>query len=348
MGEITEQVQQIILDSIKEVPSRYPRVALCHSSGCLKSDITCQVCTHDKFEDYLFRDSIELISVLPSAAAVRRVLKRYKEEDFSFEAVFACHHSTDIIGVCIDLLGKFGTESKHIQKVEFLVELPEETLRDYETIAFLIHFRSRSDGNIKIKWKKPNEQQDEFMFPKYVLTHDHIDEMLNKSTGSLVCHSRKRNGCFDFEGGQNNAALSFKPGSATKNYKKDITYFLQKVQKLVGESPTGAVQCKRRVNWRLLKGSDIIERTVLICRHLDHQQLSKFATHLTKCSINFYFSAKNILVVDVGGIDASVLVRLMHCAEVPIPTTEVQGAFSFSIRDIGGCISDRRFLESTD
>lgn len=240
------------------------------------------------------------------------------------------------------------TVSKYIQEVEFLVNLPEDTLKNHETTAYLIHFRSRSDGNVKIKWKKPIEQHDEFMFPKYVLTLDQIDEILNKSNGSLVCHSRKRNGCFDFEGGQNNAAFSFKRGSASKNHMKDISCLLQKMQKIVGESPTGAVQCKRRVNWRLLKGSDIIERTVLICRHLDHQQLSKFANHLTKCSINFYFSPKNILVVDVGGIDASVLVRLMHCAEVPIPTTEVQGAFSFSIRDIGGCISDRRFLESTD
>ncbi|MCV6577295.1 MAG: hypothetical protein OIF58_16355, partial [Cohaesibacter sp.] len=66
MGEISEHVQQLILDSIKDVSSQYPRVVLCHSSGCLNSDATCQVCTHDKFEEYLFRRSIDLISVLPS------------------------------------------------------------------------------------------------------------------------------------------------------------------------------------------------------------------------------------------------------------------------------------------
>ena len=37
----------------------------------------------------------------------------------------------------------------------------------------------------------------------------------------------------------------------------------------------------------------------------------------------------------------------MHYAEVPIPTTEVQGAFSVSIRDVGACTNDRDLLEST-
>ena len=50
---------------------------------------------------------------------------------------------------------------------------------------------------------------------------------------------------------------------------------------------------------------------------------------------NFHFLSKNTNNIDVGGVDASVLARSMHYAEVPIPTTEVQGAFSLNIREVG-------------
>ena len=48
----------------------------------------------------------------------------------------------------------------------------------------------------------------------------------------------------------------------------------------------------------------------------------------------------------MSGIDASVLVRLMHYAEVPVPTSEIQGAFSISIRNVEGYAGDRDLLDS--
>ena len=69
-----------------------------------------------------------------------------------------------------------------------------------------------------------------------------------------------------------------------------------------------------------------MEKSLLFCRHLDHLKLGKFANFLTRCDINFYCAARSTIVIDVEGIDASVLIRLMHYAELPIPTTEAQGA----------------------
>ena len=83
---------------------------------------------------------------------------------------------------------------------------------------------------------------------------------------------------------------------------------------------------------------------MLFCRHLDHLKLGKFANFLTRCDISFYCAARNTIVIDVEGIDASVMIRLMHYAELPIPTTEAQGAFSLNIRSAGVCSFNRTLL----
>ena len=113
--------------------------------------------------------------------------------------------------------------------------------------------------------------------------------ILNEAGGSLVSHSKKRNGCFDFEGGHNYAPISFKPGRAAEGYQKSLKTIVKLAQKFAGEDSNCAVQFKRRISWRILKDRDVVERTVLFCRHLDHQQLSKFAGYLTKSNINFFF-----------------------------------------------------------
>lgn len=110
MNEIPVAAQQLIVDSIKALPHRSSRVVLCHTAGQLSSDETCQVCTHDKFDEHLLRNSIELTTVLPNTGVIRQALKNYKDEPVSFEAVFSCHHSADPLSVSTEVLGKFGTD----------------------------------------------------------------------------------------------------------------------------------------------------------------------------------------------------------------------------------------------
>ena len=128
MNEIPIAAQQLVVDSIKKISSCLPRVVLCNDAGWLSSDETCQVCTHDKFEDYLFSPSVNLAVVFPSIGSIRRTLKSYKHEAFSFEAVFACHHAVDPFGIAMEVLSKFGTDSKCIKAIHFLVDIPKEVL----------------------------------------------------------------------------------------------------------------------------------------------------------------------------------------------------------------------------
>ena len=58
MSDIPVEVQQLLVDHIKAQSRKSSTVVLRHTSGLLVSDASCQVCTHDKFEEYLSRKSI--------------------------------------------------------------------------------------------------------------------------------------------------------------------------------------------------------------------------------------------------------------------------------------------------
>ena len=344
MNEIPLAAQQLVVDSIKKISSCLPRVVLCNDAGWLSSDETCQVCTHDKFEDYFLNHSVNLAAVFPSIGSIRRTLNNYKDESFCFEAVFACHHAVDPFGIAMEVLSKFGTDSKRIKAIHFLVDIPKEVLRKYDTVAYRLIFQSSFIGETKLFWKKPSDPLDEILFPKHVLDHEGITDILHDNQGSLKCYSQNRNGCFDIEGGQNYKSLSFRPGSCCHDYRQKLHALVQLARKITKEGTTGSVQTKYWTNWRNGKGDVKIEKSLLFCRHLDHLKLGKFANFLTKCDINFYCAARSTIVIDVEGIDASVLIRLMHYVELPIPTTEAQGAFSLNIRSVGLCASDPTLL----
>ena len=177
MNEIPIAAQQLVIDSIKKISSRLSRVVLCNDAGWLSSDETCQVCTHDKFEDYLLSTSVKLATVFPSIGSIRRTLKSYKDESFSFEAVFACHHAVDPFGIAMEVLSKFGTDSKYIQAIHFLVDIPKKVLRKYDTIAYRLIFQSSFSGETKLFWRKPSDPL-EILFPKHVLDHEGITNLL--------------------------------------------------------------------------------------------------------------------------------------------------------------------------
>ena len=191
---------------------------------------------------------------------------------------------------------------------------------------------------------KPSDPLDEILFPKHVLDHEGITNLLNDNQGSLKCHSQNRNGCFDIEGGQNYKSLSFRPGSRCHDYRQKLHALVQLARKITKEGTTGSVQTKYWTNWKNGKEDVKLEKSLLFCRHLDHLKLGKFANFLTRCDINFYCAARSTIVIDIEGIDASILIRLMHYAEQPIPTTEAQGAFSLNIRSVGVCTFDRTLL----
>ena len=226
----------------------------------------------------------------------------------------------------------------------FLSTFPKMFFEKYGTVAYRLIFQSSFIRETKLFWTKPSDPLDEILFPKHVLDHEGITDILHDNQGSLKCYSQSRNGCFDIEGGQNYKSLSFRPGSRSHDYRQKLHALVQLARRITKEGTTGSVQTKYWTNWKNGKGDVKIEKSLLFCRHLDHLKLGKFANFLTRCDINFYCAARSTIVIDVEGIDASVLIRLMHYAELPIPTTEAQGAFSLNIRSVGICASDPTLL----
>ena len=56
---------------------------------------------------------------------------------------------------------------------------------------------------------------------------------------------------------------------------------------------------------------------------------------MTLCKIDFYFSSPRVIVLDLNGVSSATLVRLFQYAEIPIPTSMTQGAFSVSFMNTG-------------
>ena len=79
-------------------------------------------------------------------------------------------------------------------------------------------------------------------FPKHVLDHEGITEILHDNQGPLKCYSQSRNGCFDVEGGQNYKSLSFRPGSRSYDYRQKLHALVQLARKVTKEGTTGSVQ----------------------------------------------------------------------------------------------------------
>ncbi len=82
---------------------------------------------------------------------------------------------------------------------------------------------------------------------------------------------------------------------------------------------------------------------MLCLKHLDDTEQSQFACFLTRQKIFFYFPKKNVIWIDLRGIDSNILVKLMNYAEVPIPTSNKQGGCSVSLQGANTLSSSHTF-----
>ena len=132
--------------------------------------------------------------------------------------------------------------------------------------------------------------------------------------------------------------------SLAKSYKEEIERLKNVCRSLCKDLPSATFQFRERINWRWLSQDGCIEATILFCRNLDHHKLLQLASFLTLCAVSFRFCSAITIVINTAGLDSSILVRLMHYAEVPIPTTLKQGAFSLCIKGNGLSAGDRSVL----
>ena len=345
MFEVPVAAQQCIVDALKEGCDTSQTVVLCHTPSEVYSDGNFLLGTHDLLDDFLGNKSITLISIFPNMGIVKQTLKNCKDHSFIIDCIVACHHTYDPLDASIDVVNKLGLDFQNVSQVAFVVDMPKGTYRPHATTAYRIRVQSETVSKISIAWKKQQEQFDEFLIPKFLASHDEVMSIVNNLDGPLKRHTCKRNGLFDFEGGKNYDSYSFKPGkSGLKSYKEEIERLKNICRSLCKDFPSATFQFRERINWRWLSQDGCIEATILFCRNLDHHKLLQLASFLTLCAVPFRFSSANTIVINTAGLDSSILVRLMHYAEVPIPTTLKQGAFSLCTRGNGLSAGDRSVL----
>lgn len=127
----------------------------------------------------------------------------------------------------------------------------------------------------------------------------------------------------------NGVPIIFKPASQdTKRHDNAVDQLIEKCKNLAVENPASVIQNK---NQERLRQTGYMEQTVLFLRHLGDGQLDEFVQHLTLCRVDFYIPSTKVVLINLHGVHCAALVRLFHYAEIPIPTTMKQGAFSLLI-----------------
>ena len=345
MFEVSAIAQQCIVDALKPCEESSQTVVLCHTPSEICTDGHLTLGTHDLLEDFIGKESLSLISVFPNMGSVKQSLKNHRDAPIYIDCIVACHHTYDPLDVSSDVVNRMGLDFQYVSQIAFLVDLPKGSFRSYATSAYIIRVRSESCPVIKAVWKKQQEQFDELLIPKLLVSHEEVSSIVNNLDGPLKRHSSKRNSLFDFEGGKNYDSFSFKPGKSGLGAYRDELERLKKVcRDLCKDLPSATFQFRERTNWRWLGQEGCIDVTILFCRNLDRHKLLQLASFLTSCAISFRFSSLTTIVINTAGLDSSILVRLMHYAEVPIPTTMKQGAFSLSITGNGLSTGDRNLL----
>ena len=343
MFEVSTAAQQCIVDALKPCDESSQTVVLCHTPSEICTDGHLILGTHDLLEDFIGKDSSSLVSVFPNMGSIKQALKNHKDAPFHIDCIVGCHHTYDPLDVSCD--SRLGLDFQNVSQIAFIVDLPKDTYRSYATSAYKIRVQNDLSPVIKVVWKKQQEQFDELLIPKVLVSHEEVRSIVNNLDGPLKRHSSKRNSLFDFEGGKNYDYFSFKPGKCGLVAYRDELDRLKKVcRNLCKDLPSATFQFRERTNWRWLGQEGCINATILFCRNLDRHKLLQLASLLTSCSISFRFSSINTIVINTAGLDSSILVRLMHYAEVPIPTTVKQGAFSLSMKGNGLLIGDRNLL----
>ena len=334
MMSINVKAQQAVIDALCMDHRNLRKTVLCHNPSEVRADAELFLSTQDRLAELFTSEIGSTIAVFPNMSFVRRLCKQSWYEKFSVELVFAVNSYSDHCMIALDIVNKFRTELGFVVKATYLTDLPPGTFRQKQAfIAYVVTVTNELVESFDLLWNYKSGERFEALLPKAIVELPDIQGLLGEKGGPLSRKSTKKNGCVEVSSSGNSLPLTFTSDSRDRgNLREAFSHLISQLREYCDDLPASVVQMKSGIDW---KSAMRTERSVLFLQSFDDAQILDLAVHLTQCRIDFYFSAPRVIVLDLNGISSATLVRLFQYAEIPIPTSMAQGAFSVSFINAG-------------
>ena len=328
------KAQQAVIDALSLDGKNHRKTVLCHTPSEVRTDAGIFISSQDRLAELFTSELGSTIAVFPNMSFVKRLCKQSLHEKFSVELVFAVNSYSDPCMLALDIINKFRTEIGFVSKATYLTDLPPGTFRQKQAfIAYLVTVTNEQVESFDLLWECRSGERFETLLPKTIVEIPDIKELLREKGGPLSRKSTRKNGCVEVSSSGNCLPLTFTSDSRDRrNLRIAFSHFISQLREHCDDFPASVIQVKSGIDW---KAARRIERSVLFLQSFDDAQILDLAVHLTQCRIDFHFSTPRIVVLDLNGVSSATLVRLFQYAEIPIPTSITQGAFSVSLINPG-------------
>ena len=328
------KTQQAVIDALSMDFKNHRKTVLCHTPSEVRTDAEIFISSQDRLAELFTGEVGSTIAVFPNMSFVRRLCKQSLYEKFSVEFVFAVNSHCDPCILALDIMNKFRTELSFVSKAAYLTELPPGTFRQKQAfIAYLVTVTNEQVESFDLLWGCRSGEIFETLLPKTIVDIPDIKERLREKGGPLSRKSTRKNSCIEVSSNGNSLPLTFTSDPKDRrNLREAFSHLISQLREYCDDFPASVIQVKSGIDW---KAARRIERSVLFLQSFDDAQILDLAVHLTQCRIDFHFSTPRSVVLDLNGVSSATLIRLFQYAEVPIPTSTTQGAFSVSFINPG-------------
>ena len=145
-----------------------------------------------------------------------------------------------------------------------------------------------------IRWKFDRKYQDELLIPKIALAEQDVQDLIEEQGSRLLLKSTNKNSCVDFDNSKNGQWVSFPYGGSQQQ--QELNQLVSAIRDKVRQYPSTSLQFKRNVCWNS-DFRNIVSFGFLFIGHLGDLDKARVANFLTGCSIDFFFSRANTLVL---------------------------------------------------
>ena len=342
------KAQQLVVDALGRDPANWRKNVLCPNASKLKTDAEMFLSTQDRLAELFSSKTESTITAFPNLSFVKRLCRQFQHQKFSVELVFAIKSPSDPKMLALDLVAKFRTELGFVTEASYLADLPAGTFRKNQAfIAYIVTVTNEQADSFNLNWECKSGLSFETLLPKTLVELPEIKQLLKDTEGPLSCTSVRRNGCVEVNESGNGLPLVFTAnGRDKRSFKKAFAHFISQVRELGCDFPACVIQVNSGIDWKAVRRT---ERSVLFLQSLDDAQILDLAVQLTLCKIDFYFPLPRVIMLDLNGVSSATLIRLFQYAEIPIPTSMTQGAFSlsFTFADRNGDLGARAYSYMT-